>query len=96
MTFTLTGWMLYTMWAVLGLMWLDFLISFVRSLLSGSFNLLLVLNYLKDMLYYVFPLFLIIALSVLDPLGWLLSVIFAIASLGIIFHYLMRIGKSFK
>lgn len=96
MTFALTGWMLYTMLVVLGVMWLDFLISFVRSLIRGSVNLTLVLDYLKDMIFYILPLFLLVSLIPLDPVGWIFSVFFAIGSLGVFLHYLKHIGQSFK
>lgn len=97
MTFSLaSSWMLYTFLITLGVMWLDFLISFVRSLINGSFNLSLVLGYLKDMVFYIFPLLLIVALMPLDPVGWLLSIIFAIASLGVIVHYITNIAKQVR
>ena len=38
MTFTLTSWMIYTLWAIFGLMIIDFLIGFIRSFWAGSFE----------------------------------------------------------
>ncbi len=96
MTFSLTGWMLYTMWAVLGAMWLSFFFFFFRNMINGTFNLFIVLDYLKDMLYYILPLFLILSLTPLDPVGWIVGTIYLLASIGIFFHYVMRMAKGFK
>ena len=56
MTLMLTGWMLYSLWIVLGLMALDFLVGLFRSLRVGDFFPSLILDYLRDMLFYVLPL----------------------------------------
>lgn len=97
MSFTFASdWMLYTFLFVFGLMWLDFLISFVRSIFSGSFNFTLVLNYLKDMVNYIFPLLLLVALMPLDPVGWILYILFGLASLGVAVHYLTNVFRYFK
>ena len=56
MATTLSGWMLYAMWIVLGLIALDFLASLYQSFKGGKFSYSMILGYLKDMLFYVVPL----------------------------------------
>ncbi|MCY9665167.1 hypothetical protein M5X11_09375 [Paenibacillus alginolyticus] len=93
MTLTLTGWMLYSMWVVLGLMGLSFLLGLYKALKAGSFSSALILTYLQDMLYYVFPLFLISNMMSLDPTGFLLLVAYYIGALGLVLKYLAQLKK---
>lgn len=92
----MAGWMLYTLWAVLGLMLLHFLISLFRSLVTKSFTLEVVLVYLKDILFYVFPLLVIITLLPLDPTGWILIVFYFISGVAIILNYLIGIINQWR
>ena len=82
--FTLTGWMLYSMWVVLGLMGLDFLVGLFKGLAGGSFSSTLFTAYLKDLLFYVFPLFLLSNMMSLDPTGWLLHIGYYLGALGLV------------
>ncbi|MEW9669208.1 hypothetical protein [Ammoniphilus sp. 3BR4] len=93
MTFSLTGWMLYTMWAVFGLMLLDFLIGLFRSLKTLSPTL--ILDYLKDILYYVLPLMVIANMMPLDPTGWVLLIGYYVSGLAVIWNYLIAIKNKF-
>ncbi|MFD0696743.1 hypothetical protein ACFQZT_22010 [Paenibacillus sp. GCM10027628] len=93
MTLTLTGWMLYSMWVVLGLMGLSFLMGLYRSLKAGSFSSKLILGYLQDMLFYVFPLFLMANMMSLDHTGWLLQIAYYIGALGVVLKYLEDFKK---
>lgn len=93
MTLTLTGWMLYSMWVVLGLMGLSFLLGLYKALKAGSFSSALILTYLQDMLYYVFPLFIISNMMSLDPTGFLLLVAYYIGALGLVLKYLAQLKK---
>jgi len=88
--------MLYTMWAVLGLMGLDFLIGLVRSLVTRSFSPEMVLDYLKDVLYYVLPLIIIATMMPMDPTGWLLLIFYYIGGLAIVWHYLISIKNKWR
>ncbi len=92
----IAGWMLYTMWAVLGLMLIDFIIGAFRSLISKSFSHTLVLGYLKDLLNLVFPLLIILSLMQFDPSGWILMVFYYIVGLAIIWHYLAEIVHKWR
>jgi hypothetical protein len=96
MGFGLTDWMLYTIWAVLGFMLLDFVIAFIRSFWKGSFNTSFVLDYLKDILYFIIPLKMIISLFPLDPTGWILVVFYFIAGIAIIIKYIVDIKNKFQ
>lgn len=93
MTFTLTGWMLYSMLAVLGFMGLSYLVGLYKSLKAGDFSSSLILTYLKDMLYYVFPLFLISNMLSLDPTGFLLLIAYYVGALGVVLKYLASFKK---
>ncbi|MBD0381441.1 hypothetical protein [Paenibacillus sedimenti] len=94
MTLTLTGWMLYTMWVVLGLMGLSFLLGLYQSLKASSFSYNLILTYLQDLLYYVFPLFLIANMMPLDKTGWLLQIGYYIGALGVVIKYISNIRSK--
>jgi hypothetical protein len=94
MTFTLTDWMLYTMWAVLGLMGLNFLVGLYRSLRVGDFSNTLILSYLQDLLYYVLPLFLLANIMSLDPTGWLVQIGYYIGGIGVIIKYVTDIKSK--
>jgi len=88
MTFTLTDWMLYAMYVVLGLMALDFLLGLYKSLKAGNFSSALILNYLKDLLHYVLPLFLLANLMSLDSTGFLVLTGYYIGAFGVALKYL--------
>ncbi len=94
--FSLSEWMLYTMWAVFGLMILDLLLGFLKSFWKGTLTSDLILGYLKDVLYYVVPLNFIISMFPIDPTGWILIVFFFVGGLGVIIKYVLEIIKKFK
>ena len=94
MTSMLTGWMLYSLWIVLGLMALDFLVGLYRSLRVGDFSPSLIVDYLRDMLYYVFPLLMLASLSVLDSTGWLMLVGYYVGAFGIALKYLLALKSK--
>lgn len=93
MTLTLTSWMLYSMLVVLGVMGLSFLFGLYKSLKAGSFSGDLILTYLKDMLYYVFPLFLISNMMSLDPTGFVMLIAYYVGALGVVLKYLADFKK---
>ncbi len=84
------------MWAVMGLMLLDFLIGVFRSLVSKSFSPNMVLDYLKDTLYFVFPLMVLMTLIPIDPTGWILLAFYYIGGLAIVWNYLKSIVNKWK
>ncbi|MGG1401562.1 hypothetical protein ABE288_27650 [Bacillus salipaludis] len=96
MSFALSDWLLYTMWGVFGLMIIDFLIGFFQSFWKGSFTPSIVINYLKDIIYLVLPLNILISLFPIDPSGWILVTFYFIGGLGVILKYLMDIKGKFS
>lgn len=94
MTTALTGWMLYSLWIVLGFMALDFLAGLYKSLRTATFSPSLILNYLQDTLYYVLPLLLLASLSMLDSTGWLVSVGYYIGAFGLALKYLLALKNK--
>jgi hypothetical protein len=96
MSFTLSDWLVYTLWAVFGLMIIDFLIGFIKSFWKGSFTLTFVLDYLKDVLYYVVPLYIIATISSIDPTGWILNIFYFSGGIAVSLKYLLDIFKKFK
>jgi hypothetical protein len=92
----MVGWILYTMWAVFGLMLLNLLIGMFRSLVTRSFSPSIVLDYLKDVLYYVLPLIIIVTLIPLDPTGWILLIFYYVGGLAIVWNYLLEIKNKWK
>ncbi|MBP3964146.1 hypothetical protein [Paenibacillus lignilyticus] len=94
MTFALTDWMLYSMWAVLGFMGLNFLMDMFKMMKSGTFSTDFVLGYLKDMVYYVLPLFMFANMQSLDHWGWMMLTAYYVGAFGVVFKYLMDLkGK---
>lgn len=96
MGFTLADWMVYTLWGVLGLMSLDLLIQLLKSFWKGSFNVTFVLDYLKDVLYYVMPLTVLLSLFDLDPTGWALVIFYFLGGLAVMVKYVTDIIHRFK
>ncbi len=94
MAVTFTGWMLYAIWGVLGLMALDFLFGMFKSLKAKKINHYLVLGVLNDLLYYVFPLLLLSSLMALDSTGWIIKTGYFIGAAGVIWKYLMDIKSK--
>jgi hypothetical protein len=94
MGFTLSDWMLYTLWAVFGLMILNFLIAFVQSFWAGKFDPTFVLDYLKDIVYIVFPLNMLISMFSLDPTGWILITFYFIGGIAAVVKYLLDIKNK--
>jgi hypothetical protein len=80
--------MLYALWAVLVLMALNFLAGLYRALRAGEFNSTLILTYLQDLLYYVFPLFLLASIEPLDQTGFLVLAGYYIGAVGVVLKYL--------
>ncbi|HLO11023.1 MAG TPA: hypothetical protein VK190_02080 [Pseudoneobacillus sp.] len=96
MSFTLADWMIYTLWGIFGLMSIDLLIALFKSFWKGSFNLAFVLEYLKDVLYYVMPLSIVYSMFGLDPTGWILVIFYFIGGLAVMVKYLTDIINKFK
>lgn len=84
------------MWAVFGLMLIDLLIALFRSFWVGSFDPKVVLSYLKDILYYVLPLNIILSMTSIDPTGWILVVLYFVGGLSVVIKYLLDIKKRFE
>ncbi|PWV99760.1 hypothetical protein DFQ01_113134 [Paenibacillus cellulosilyticus] len=94
MTMLLTGWMLYSLWVVLGFMALDFLVGLYHALKTKDFTPSLILSYLQDMLYYVLPLLLLASISVLDSTGWIVLTGYYIGAFGIALKYLLSLKSK--
>ncbi|MDN3016055.1 hypothetical protein V7161_04660 [Neobacillus drentensis] len=94
MDFGLSAWMLYTMQAVFGLMILNFLIQFIQMFWKGSFDTSFVLDYLKDIVYFVLPLNLLISMNSIDPTGWIMITFYFIGGLAVVIKYLLDIKNK--
>ncbi|RXT13744.1 hypothetical protein [Ammoniphilus sp. CFH 90114] len=94
MSFSLGGLMLYAMWAVLGVMMVDFIVASYRALKRKYFSADIILEYLKDFVFYIFPLFLIANMTGLDPTGWILLIAYFGASLAVLVRYLSAIKRK--
>jgi hypothetical protein len=91
----LTGWMLYTMWAVLGVIGLDFLAGLLRAIMSHSFTLSSFNTILEGMVPYVLPLLILAKLTSIDPTGWLVMIAYYVGGIGVIWKYLMDLRSKF-
>ena len=85
---SLSGWMLYTMWAVIGLIGLDLLAGWYRSLMGHSFSVDNLTDFLGSMISYVLPLLILNALTGIDPTGWLVLLAYSVGGVGDIIKYL--------
>lgn len=93
MALTLSGLMLYAMWLVLGVMGLSFVVDLFKSFASGTFSGSTVTSYLKDLLYFVFPLFLLSNMMPLDHTDFIIKIAYYLGALGVLYHY---VGGYFK
>lgn len=84
------------MWAIFGFMWLDLLIGLFRSIVTRSFSPTMILDYLKDVLYYVLPLTVLVTMAPLDPTGWALMIFYYIGGLAVIWNYLISIKNKWS
>ncbi len=95
MGYSLADWMIYTVWAIFGLMIIDFLIVLFQSFWQGSFHPTFILGYLKDILYYILPLNILVSMSSIDPTGYALLVFYFIGGLAVIIKYVLDIKSRF-
>ncbi|NQX57283.1 hypothetical protein [Paenibacillus qinlingensis] len=93
MALTLSGLMLYAMWLVLGVMGLSFVVELFKSFSTGTFSSSTITNYLRDLLYFVFPLFLLSNMMPLDHTDYIIKIAYYIGVLGVLYNY---VGGYFK
>lgn len=94
---TLTHWMEVAMWIVLGAMAVDFIAGLLKSLTSGGkISVEPVLGYLKDIVSYVLPLFLLAAISEMDETGWIVLAGYYVGAFAVLVKYLMSIKTKIK
>ncbi|CAH1203583.1 hypothetical protein PAECIP111891_02360 [Paenibacillus allorhizoplanae] len=93
MALTLSGLMLYAMWLVLGVMGLSFVVDLFKSFSSSTFSSSTITNYLRDLLYFVFPLFLLSNMMPLDHTDFIIKIAYYIGVLGVLYNY---VGGYFK
>lgn len=96
MEFTAASMAIYMMMALFGLMIIDFLLAFFKSFWAGAFSLSIVLDYLKDILYYVLPLNILASMMSIDPTVWILLIFYFIGGLAVIIKYVMDIFGKIK
>jgi hypothetical protein len=95
MTFALSGWMLYTMWAVLGLVGLNVLAGMYRAVMSNSFSLSKVPNFLNGILTTVLPMLILSGVTSIDNTDWLAETGYYAAGIGSVWKYLKDIKGKF-
>lgn len=96
MEFTAASMGIYMMMAIFGLMIIDFLLAFFKSFWMGTFSPSIVLNYLKDIVYYILPLNILESTMSIDPTGWILLIFYFIGGLAVIIKYVMDIIGKLK
>lgn len=90
---SLTHWMEVALWVVLGSMAVDFLVGFFQSLQG---NKLLnaneaVLVYLREIVVYVLPLFMLAGIASMDETGWIVLTAYYIGAVAVVIKYLKDI-----
>ncbi|MEK3885655.1 hypothetical protein [Paenibacillus sp. PL2-23] len=84
---SLTHWMEVAMWVVMGSMAADFLVGLFMSLKAGKLSHELVLGYLKDVVYYVLPLFVLAGMTAMDATGWIVLTGYYVGALAVVVKY---------
>ncbi|UOF89618.1 hypothetical protein LSG31_17280 [Fodinisporobacter ferrooxydans] len=93
----LTGYMLYSMWAVLGLIALDILTGLYRAMISNSFSFAKLASFLgTGILNYVLPLLVLAKVQQLDPTSWVVALMYYLGALGVVAKYLTDISSKLK
>jgi hypothetical protein len=87
----LTGWMLYTMWAVLGLIGLNWLVDMYRSLVGKTFSADTVTGVLGDMMTTVLPMLVLAWSMTFDTTGWIVLIAYYLAGLGVVWKQLSNL-----
>ncbi|PWK10233.1 hypothetical protein [Tumebacillus permanentifrigoris] len=90
----LTGWMLYTMWGVLGLIGLNWLVDMYRALVGKTFTWSTLTDVLGSMMTTVLPMLILAYLMALDPTGWIVLIAYYLAGLGLVLHNLCSLKKK--
>lgn len=90
----LTGWMLYTMWAVLGLIGLNWLVDMYRSLIGKTFSSNNLTSVLGAMMTTVLPMLILVYVMPLDPTGWIVLIAYYLSGLGVILSNLSDLKKK--
>jgi hypothetical protein len=90
----LTGWMLYTMWAVLGLIGLNWLVDIYRALVGKTFSWDTLTEVLGPILYTVLPLLILTRIMDLDPTGWIILIAYYLSGLGVVLKLLLGLKKK--
>jgi hypothetical protein len=96
MSLTRADWMVYVMLAIFGLMIIDFLIALGRRFWEGNFKPDFALEYLKDILYYILPLNILISLMGIDPTDWVLLIFYFVGGFFVILKYVLDIINKFR
>lgn len=96
MGYSLADWMIYTVWAIFGLMIIDLLIVLFQSFWQGSFHPSFILGYLKDILYYILPLNILVSMTSIDPTGYTLLIFYFIGGLAVMIKYVLDIKSRFE
>lgn len=94
MTFALSGYMLYIMWGVLGIIGVDLLVGIFKAITGNYFSLSTLADFLKGILHYVFPLYILVNLMSLDPTGWFIITLYYIGAVGVILKYIFDINRK--
>ncbi len=95
MSFTLTGWMLYAMWGVLGMMSIKLLAEMYQSVSLRNFPSTAILNFLQGFVYYVFPLFIIANIASIDPTEIIVQIAYYVGAIGVIVKSITDIRNLF-
>ncbi|MDI4643650.1 hypothetical protein [Cohnella hashimotonis] len=90
---SLTHWMEVALWVVLGLMAVDFLVGFFQSLRGNKLVNAneAVLVYLREIVVYVLPLFILSGIALMDETGWIVKTAYYIGAVALVIKYLKDI-----
>ncbi|MBL0386597.1 hypothetical protein JJB07_08035 [Tumebacillus sp. ITR2] len=90
----LTGWMLYTMWAVLGLIGLNWLVDMYRSLVGKTFSADTLSGVLGDMMTTVLPMLVLAWAMGVDSTGWIVLIGYYLTGLGVVWKQLSNLKNK--
>ncbi|SFB59878.1 hypothetical protein SAMN05216312_11638 [Cohnella sp. OV330] len=90
---SLTHWMEVALWVVLGSMAVDFLVGLFQSLQGNKLVNAneAVLVYLREIVVYVLPLFILAGIASMDETGWIVKTAYYIGAVAVVIKYLKDI-----
>jgi hypothetical protein len=94
MSFFLSGWMLYTMLAVLTVIGLNLIVGVYKAVTANRFTFAVLPQFLLAILHYILPMLILVNLIPLDPTKVVVLIAYYVGGVGVILKYLLDIQSK--